>query len=85
MKGNLSFTIAEGKPLANLPNDGQAVQLRNTNGTLATYNGIITLSWTENGVGIHITGKLHNQSDRSHRQLTLVKTHKSSMYCISRV
>jgi len=60
MKGNLSFTIAEGKPLANLPDDGQTVQLRNTKGTLATYNGISTLSWTENGVGIHITGKLDN-------------------------
>ena len=60
MKGNLAFTIAEGKPLANLPGDGQPVQLRGTNGTLATSNGISTLAWTENGVGIHITGKLDN-------------------------
>jgi outer membrane lipoprotein-sorting protein len=60
MKGNLAFTIAEGKPLANLPDDGQPVQLRGTNGTLATSNGISTLAWTENGVGIHITGKLEN-------------------------
>ncbi len=60
MKGNQAFTIAEGKSLANLPGDGQLVQLRNTNGTLATTNGISTLAWTENGVGIHITGKLAN-------------------------
>ncbi len=60
MKGNLAFTIAEGKPLANLPGAGQAVQLRGTSGTLANSNGISTLAWTENGVGIHITGKLDN-------------------------
>ena len=60
MKGNLAFTIAEGKPLANLPGDGQQLQLRGTNGTLANTNGISTLAWTENGVGIHITGKLNN-------------------------
>jgi hypothetical protein len=60
MKGNLTFTIAEGKPLADLPSNGQPVQLRNTTGALATYNGISTFSWTENGVGIRITGKLNN-------------------------
>ena len=60
MKGNLAFTIAEGKALANLPGDGPVVQLRGTNGTLATTNGISTLAWTENGIGIHITGKLDN-------------------------
>lgn len=60
MKGNLAFTIAEGKPLANLPGDGQPVQLRGSNGTLANSNSINTLAWTENGVGIHITGKLDN-------------------------
>lgn len=58
MKGNQAFTIAEGKTLADLPGNGQSVQLRGTSGTLATTNGISTLAWTENGVGIHITGKL---------------------------
>jgi outer membrane lipoprotein-sorting protein len=55
--GNTTFTIAEGKSLANLPTSGgQSVSLRGTTGTLTTTNGATTLSWTENGVGISITG-----------------------------
>ena len=55
--GSTTFTIAEGKSLANLPtNGGQSVSLRGTTGTLTTTNGATTLSWTENGVGISITG-----------------------------
>lgn len=55
--GSTTFTIAEGKSLANLPTSGgQSVSLRGTTGTLTTTNGATTLSWTENGVGISITG-----------------------------
>ena len=55
--GSTTFTIAEGKSLANLPTSGgQSVSLRGTTGTLTTSNGATTLSWTENGVGISITG-----------------------------
>jgi outer membrane lipoprotein-sorting protein len=56
-KGGTSFTIAEGKALANLPaGGGQQVSLRGTTGTVTTSNGTTTLSWTEKGVGIGITG-----------------------------
>jgi outer membrane lipoprotein-sorting protein len=59
IKGNLSFTIAEGKPLANLPNSGgQPVTVRGVSGSLSTANGITTLAWTENGVGIRIAGAM---------------------------
>ena len=55
--GSMTFTIAEGKSLANLPTSGgQSISLRGTKGTLTTSNGSTTLSWTENGVGISITG-----------------------------
>lgn len=56
MKGNLSFTIAQGKALANLPGSGQQVSVRGTTGTLSNANGVVTLAWTEKGVGIRITG-----------------------------
>jgi hypothetical protein len=56
-KGGTSFTITEGRALANLPaSDGQQVSLRGTTGTVTTSNGTTTLSWTEKGVGIGITG-----------------------------
>ncbi len=55
--GSTSFTIAEGKPLANLPaSSGQQVSLRGTSGTLTIGSGATTLSWTEKGIGIGITG-----------------------------
>ena len=55
--GSTTFTIAEGKSLANLPTSGgQPISLRGTTGTLTTSNGATTLSWTENGIGISITG-----------------------------
>ena len=55
-KGSSSFTIAEGKPLANLPSDGgQQVSLRGTTGTVTTSDASTTLSWTEKGIGIRIT------------------------------
>jgi len=61
MKGSTSFTIAEGKALANLPTSGgQTVKLRGTTGTLTINSGSTTLSWTEKGVGVTITGALSN-------------------------
>ncbi len=61
IKGSTSFTIAEGKALANLPTSGgQTVKLRGTTGTLTTNSGSTTLSWTEKGVGVTITGTLSN-------------------------
>ncbi|MBV9709939.1 MAG: hypothetical protein JO011_03355 [Ktedonobacteraceae bacterium] len=63
MKGNTSFTIAEGKPLANLStNGGQQISLRNTTALFADQNGSRVLSWTEKGVGINITGLNQNQA-----------------------
>jgi outer membrane lipoprotein-sorting protein len=55
--GKLSFTIAEGKPLANLPaSGGQSVSLRGTTANLTTSDGSTTLTWTEKSIGITITG-----------------------------
>lgn len=60
-KGNVSFTIAEGKALADLPgSSGQQITLRGSIASLSTQNGITTLAWTEKGVGIRITGSLSN-------------------------
>jgi outer membrane lipoprotein-sorting protein len=59
--GSTTFTISEGKPLANLPVSGQQVSLRGTTTTLSSSNGSNTLSWTENGTGIQIAGKLSNE------------------------
>ena len=53
-----TFTISQGKSLANLPLSGQHLSLRGTTATLATNGSTSTLSWTENGVGIQITGPL---------------------------
>jgi hypothetical protein len=59
--GNTTFTISEGKPLANLPVSGQQVSLRGTSAMLSSSNGSNTLTWTENGTGIQIAGKLSNE------------------------
>jgi outer membrane lipoprotein-sorting protein len=56
-QGTLSFTIAEGKALADLPASGQRLTVRGLSATLSTENGATTLSWTEKGVGIQITGQ----------------------------
>ena len=61
-QGKLSFTIAEGKALANLPASGQSIMVRNTNASLSSDSGSTTLAWTEKGVGIRITGQGLNQS-----------------------
>lgn len=65
--GAQTFTIAEGKPLANLPSIGQQVSVRGTTGTLSTTNGATTLAWTEKGVGIRITG-----DNMSSTQITMI-------------
>jgi outer membrane lipoprotein-sorting protein len=58
-KGSTNITLAEGKPLANLPaSGGQQVSLRGTTGTVATSNGSTTLSWTEHGIGLNLTAPL---------------------------
>jgi len=60
-KGSLTFTISEGKPLANLPaNSGKSISLRGTTATISNENGTTTLAWTEKGVGIRLTGALSN-------------------------
>lgn len=66
--GSLSFTLAEGKPLANLPaNGGQSVPVRGTTGTLTIASGTTTLAWTEKGIGITITG--NNLSSQQVQQI----------------
>ena len=61
LKGSTSFTISEGKSLANLPSDGgQSLSLRGTTANLSPSGGLTTLAWTENGVGIRIVGNLSN-------------------------
>ena len=56
--GSASFTISEGKALANLPSPGQQVSIRGTTAALATENGLTTLTWTEQAIGINISGNL---------------------------
>lgn len=53
-----TFTISEGKSLADLPVAGQSLGLRNTTATFATSGKTNTLSWTEKGVGMQISGTL---------------------------
>ena len=65
MKGNTTITIAEGKPLANLPGSGQSISIRGTTATVSTTGGNTTLVWTEKGVGIRITSSLSSDSVES--------------------
>jgi len=58
--GNSTFAISEGKSLANLPISGQQVSVRGTTATLSTSGNSTTLTWTEKGVGIQITGNVSN-------------------------
>jgi outer membrane lipoprotein-sorting protein len=62
------FTISQGKALANLPASGQHTSLRGTTATIATVGNTTTISWTEKGVGIQISGPL------SATQLTTIAT-----------
>ena len=65
MKGNAVITIAEGKPLANLPSSGQSVTIRGTTATVSSVGGKTTLAWTEKGVGIRISSSLGSDSVES--------------------
>ncbi len=65
MKGNTVITIAEGKPLANLPGSGQSISIRGTTATVSTTGGNTTLVWTEKGIGIRITSSLSSDSVES--------------------
>jgi outer membrane lipoprotein-sorting protein len=57
MKGSTSFTIAQGKPLANLStNGGQSISLRSTTALFSGQSSSSILAWTEKSVGINITG-----------------------------
>ncbi len=58
VKGNTTFSISEGKSLANLPGSGQQISVRSTTATLSTVGSTMTLTWTEKGVGIQIAGTL---------------------------
>jgi outer membrane lipoprotein-sorting protein len=58
IKGNTTFSISEGKSLANLPGTGQQINVRGTTVTLSTVGSTMTLTWTEKGVGIQIAGTL---------------------------
>jgi hypothetical protein len=53
-----NFTISQGKTLANLPASGQHTSLRGTTATIATVGNTTTISWTEKGIGIQISGPL---------------------------
>jgi outer membrane lipoprotein-sorting protein len=56
-----TLTLSEGKALANLPVSGQQISLRGTSASLSTSGNTSTLSWTEKGVGIQITGPLSKE------------------------
>ncbi len=58
-QGDNSVTLAEGKSLANLSgSSGKQITVRGTIAQLSTENTLKTLSWTENGVGVRITGEI---------------------------
>lgn len=61
-----SFTLSESKALANLPLSGSSLHLRDTTAMFSTAGGTSTLSWTEKGVGIQMSGPL------SERQLVAI-------------
>lgn len=70
MQGSQDFTIAEGAPLANLEGAaGQSLSLRSTNATFAQINNLGSLSWTEKGIGIRVTGHLTQDQETTIAQL----------------
>ncbi|GHO43954.1 LolA family protein [Ktedonospora formicarum] len=72
MKGNQTFIISQGKPLANLTGiPGQSVDLRGIKATFAQTNGIFSLSWTEKGIGIRIIGSLTQEQATGIAQLLI--------------
>ena len=61
-QGEKNITLAEGKSLANLPGSGgKQVSVRGVTAQLSTDNTLKTLAWTEQGVGIRITGNLSEE------------------------
>ncbi|BCL81890.1 hypothetical protein ccbrp13_43550 [Ktedonobacteria bacterium brp13] len=67
MKGNQSFTLAEGKPLANLPLDsaGQQVQIQGQSGMLSSSQGAVTVAWTQQGTGLRLIGPLSTDEEQA--------------------
>lgn len=67
MKGNQSFTLAEGKPLANLPLDsaGQQVQIQGQSGMLSSSQGAVTVAWTQQGTGLRLIGPLSTTEEQA--------------------
>ena len=55
-KGTQGFTLIEGKALANQAGTGTHITVRGVSGTSSNANGVVTLAWTEKGVGIRLTG-----------------------------
>ena len=58
-QSGIKFTISQGKALANLPVSGQPVRLRGTTATISTVGSASSISWTEKGIGIQISGPLN--------------------------
>jgi outer membrane lipoprotein-sorting protein len=58
IKGNTAFAISEGRSLANLPISGQKISLRGTTGTVSATGNTMTLTWTEQGIGVQIAGNV---------------------------
>ncbi|GHO86663.1 LolA family protein [Dictyobacter formicarum] len=70
MKGSQAFTLAEGKPLANLPGRGTATTLRGSSANIYSNNGTTTLSWTEKEIGYRISGAI--SADQAKQIATLL-------------
>jgi outer membrane lipoprotein-sorting protein len=71
MKGSTSFTITQGKPLANLStNSGQRISLRSTSALFSDQSGSNVLTWTEKSIGINITGLSQNEAVTVAKSLT---------------
>jgi outer membrane lipoprotein-sorting protein len=71
MKGSTSFTIAQGKPLANLStNSGQRISLRSTSALFSDQSGSNVLTWTEKSIGINITGLSQSEAVAVAKSLT---------------
>ena len=71
MKGSISFTIAQGKPLANLAaNNGQRISLRGSAAFFSNQSGSNVLTWTEKGIGINITGLSQSEAVAVAKSLT---------------
>ena len=59
--GQQIISLTQGKPLANVAANGQAVSLRGETATFSESDGNNVLAWTEHGVGIRLSGALSRQ------------------------